>query len=67
MKLWPFQPQDFKKHFKKTYAWQFLKLNIKICWFFDNSHVSLKTYGLFQKKKKQTNKQTGKDEDMEFL
>ena len=57
MNLWPFQPQDFKKHFKKMYAWQCLKLNIKICWFFDNSQVSLNTYGLFKKTNKQTNKQ----------
>ena len=62
MNLWPFQPQDFKKHFKKTYAWQFLKLNIKICWFFDLSRFSKNMWVIPEKKK-----QTGKDEDMEFL
>ena len=64
--LRPFQPQVFKKHVKKTFAWQFLKLNIKICWFFDNSQVSLTNIWTIPEKK-QSNKQTGKDEDMEFL
>ena len=67
--LQAFQLQDFKKHFKKMYAWPFLKLNIKICWFFDNSQVSLTNIWAIPEKQtnKQTNKQTGKDKDMEFL